>query len=144
MTATVVDTSAILASLDEGYAEHRAIAALIEREPGPFVVSPMIVTEADYMLFRRLGAGAARRFAADIVSEAYELAEWTPEDHARTLAICDRYSNEKDYLGMADASNAVLADRYRTTQILTLDQRHFRTVQPLWGAEHFVILPYDT
>lgn len=143
MTAIVVDTSAILASLDEAYSQHRAITALIEREAGPFVVSPMIVTEADYMLFRRLGAAAARRFAADIVSEAYELAEWAAEDHARALGICDRYSDEKDYLGMADASNAVLADRYRTTRILTLDQRHFRALQPLWGAEHFVILPYD-
>lgn len=143
MTAIVVDTSAILASFDEEYAEHVAIAGVVDQESGPFVLSPMIVAEADYVLWSRLGAAAARRFAADIVSEAYELAEWTPEDHAIALGICDRYSDEKDYLAMADASNVVLADRYRTASILTLDQRHFRALQPLWGAGHFVVLPYD-
>lgn len=28
-------------------------------------------------------------------------------------------------------------------QILTLDQRHFRALHPLWGADYFTILPYD-
>jgi uncharacterized protein len=47
------------------------------------------------------------------------------------------------YVGVADASNVVLADRYRTTRLLTLDQRHFRVLRPLWGAEAFTLLPFD-
>jgi hypothetical protein len=33
--------------------------------------------------------------------------------------------------------------RYRTTRMLTLDQRHLRRLRPLRGAEYFAILPYD-
>ena len=42
MTAIIVDTSAILASLDEAYAEHEAIAAIIAGADGLLVVSPMV------------------------------------------------------------------------------------------------------
>ncbi|MFC6086943.1 PIN domain-containing protein [Sphaerisporangium aureirubrum] len=144
MKAVVVDTSAILAIFDEAYDEHASIADLLSGTTERLIVSPLIVAEADYMLWSRLGVAAARRFAEDIVSEAYELAEWTADDHAAALAVTGQYQDVKDYIGVADASNVVLADRYRTTRLLTLDQRHFRRLRPLWGADHFVLLPYDS
>jgi predicted nucleic acid-binding protein len=143
VTAVIVDTSVILAILDESYAEHPAIARTLAQADDLLVVSPMVVAEADYMLASRLGPKAARRFAADIASEAYELGEWTSTEHAAALAVIDRQGDDSDYLGIADASNVILADRYRTTTILTLDQRHFRRLRPLWGASHFTLLPYD-
>jgi predicted nucleic acid-binding protein len=144
MTAIIVDTSAVLASLDEAYAEHAAIARTLARHDGPLVVSPLVAAEADYMLHTRLGAAAARQFAADIAAEAYEMPVWTASDHAEALEITSRESGDDNYIGMADAANVVLADRYRTTQVLTLDQRHFRRLRPLWGADHFSLLPYDS
>lgn len=143
MSAAIVDTSAILALFDETYAEHAALAMFVAATDGPLVVSPMIVAEADYMLQTRLGIDAARQFAADVAAEAYELAEWTSSDHASAITVIDRFSGDKDYIGVADASNVVLADRHRTTTVLTLDQRHFRNLRPLWGAPHFTLLPYD-
>jgi predicted nucleic acid-binding protein len=144
MTAIVVDTSAILAIFDEAYAEHRAIAKVVQDSSALLVVSPMVVAEADYMLATRLGPRAARQFAGDIVSEAYELAEWSSADHAVALSVIDSQGDDGDYLGVADASCVVLADRHRTTTILTLDQRHFRRLRPLWGADHFTVFPYDS
>jgi predicted nucleic acid-binding protein len=143
VTAIVVDTSAILAIFDESYAEHPAVARALTNAEDLLVVSPMVVAEADYMLASRFGAKAARRFASDIASEAYDLAEWTSSDHAAALAVIVGQGEDKDYLGIADASNVILADRHRTTTILTLDQRHFRRLRPLWGASHFTLLPYD-
>jgi uncharacterized protein len=143
MTAIIVDTSAVLASLDEAYAEHKAIAEVVAAADGPLVVSPMVAAESDYMLYTRLGAAAARQFAADVAAEAYELPEWTATDHAAALDVINRNSDDSNYIGIADAANVVLADRYRTTQLLTLDQRHFRRLQPLWGVGHFSLLPYD-
>lgn len=143
MSAIIVDTSAILASLDEAYAEHQAIARILATADGPLVVSPMVVAESDYMLYSRLGAVAARQFAADVAAEAYELPEWTAADHAEALDVISRNSDDSNYIGIADAANVVLADRYRTTRLLTLDQRHFRRLRPLWGADHFSVLPYD-
>jgi uncharacterized protein len=46
-------------------------------------------------------------------------------------------------LGLADASLLVLAARYETRRILTLDDRAFRTVKPLQGGA-FAVLPADT
>jgi uncharacterized protein len=143
MTAIIVDTSAVLASLDEAYAEHEAIAAVLAATDGLLVVSPMVAAESDYMLYRRLGAAAARQFAADVAAEAYELPEWTATDHAVALDVINRNSDDSNYIGITDAANVVLADRYRTTRLLTLDQRHFRRLRPLWGADHFTLLPYD-
>ncbi|MEV6137150.1 PIN domain-containing protein [Nocardia sp. NPDC051990] len=144
MTALIVDTSAILAVFDEVHPEHSAIARILGEADDLLVVSPFIVAEADYMLSSRLGADAARSFGQDVVTGAYELAEWSAEDHAVAAAITSKFDGPKDYIGIADASNVVLADRYRTTVMVTLDQRHFRQLRPLWGADHFTLLPYDT
>jgi len=43
---------------------------------------------------------------------------------------------------VADASVAVIAAKARTTNLLTLDERHFRCIRPLWG-EVFSLLPAD-
>ena len=96
------------------------------------------------MLHSRLGAAAARKFAADVAAEAYELPEWTAGDHAVALDVISRHSDDASYIAIADASNVVLADRYRTTRLLTLDQRHFRRLRPLRGADHFSLLPVDS
>ena len=92
-------------------------------------------------------AGRAGRQAQAIAQarqdEAYELAEWNAADHAAAIAVMDRCKDPDDYIGVADAANVVLADTYRTTRLLTLDQRHFRALRPLWGADYFTILPYD-
>lgn len=143
MSAIVVDTSAILAIFDEAYGEHSQLAKIIAETSSTLVVSPLVVAEADYMLLSRLGSAAAREFASDIASEAYELAEWSAADHAAALAVMDQYGTQNDYIGVADAANVVLADTYRTTEIMTLDQRHFRALRPLWGAGYFTLLPYD-
>ena len=45
-------------------------------------------------------------------------------------------------IGLADASIVVLAARYGTTRVLTLDERHFRVMRPLNGKA-FTILPAD-
>jgi predicted nucleic acid-binding protein len=59
---------------------------------------------------RRLGHQAARRFADDIASEAYELAEWSSAGHAAALMVMDRYGDQNDYTRVADAANVILAD----------------------------------
>jgi predicted nucleic acid-binding protein len=138
----IVDTSAILALFDEAYSEHKKLARIIEETDERLVVSPMIVAEADYMLYTRLGSRAAQDFASDVAGGAYDLAGWTSNHHAAALAITTQYG--QDYVGIADASIVVIADRERTNRIMTLDQRHFRTLRPLWSFDSFVLLPYDS
>jgi len=45
-------------------------------------------------------------------------------------------------IGLTDASIAVLAERYGTNRVLTLDERHFRALK-LAGGKPFVVLPED-
>ncbi len=43
-------------------------------------------------------------------------------------------------IGVADASIVVLAERYRTRAIASLDRRHFDVLRPLDGG-YFEVLP---
>lgn len=43
-------------------------------------------------------------------------------------------------IGLADASNVVLAERYRTRTIVTLDHRHFDVLRPLSGGRLRILL----
>ncbi len=45
-------------------------------------------------------------------------------------------------LGLADASIVVLAERYETNRVLTLDHRHFRALRTSRGTP-FAVLPAD-
>ena len=54
--------------------------------------------------------------------------------------VVERYSDLR--IGLADASIVVLAAKYGTTRVLTLDERHFRAMRPL-HADAFTILPAD-
>jgi uncharacterized protein len=45
---------------------------------------------------------------------------------------------------LADAVGVILADRYKTDRIFTLDQRDYRAIEPLTpGMKAFRILPAD-
>ncbi|SDD22710.1 PIN domain-containing protein [Glycomyces harbinensis] len=143
MTTAILDTGAIIALFDNSYDEHEPLLEAIAASGAPPVVSPFIVAEADFMLKTRYDAAAATRFNEDVAIGAYELASWTVHDHAEALQVIQSFNGD-DYIGIADASNVVLADRYRTTSIMTTDQRHFRKLQPIWGPDYFTLLPYDS
>jgi predicted nucleic acid-binding protein len=59
---------------------------------------------------------------------------------AQARSVIAKYHDLK--IGLADASIVVLAARYMTTRVLTLDLRHFRAMEPLQGGS-FTILPTD-
>jgi len=87
--------------------------------------------------------GAIAEYLDDLTSGAYEIADLDVDDLriARGLAAA-QYRDLK--IGMTDALNAVLADRYDTNEILTTDQRHFRAITPLSRRfDAFRLLPAD-
>jgi predicted nucleic acid-binding protein len=59
-------------------------------------------------------------------------------DVAAATEIVERYRDQE--LGLADASIVVLAERYGTTDVLTLDERHFRVLRTQDGRA-FRLLP---
>ncbi len=102
------------------------------------MVSPYVVAELDYLLGTRAGVDAELAVLAELARGAYVLPELGPADIGRAATVIRRYRDQA--IGIADASIVVLADRYGTRRILTLDHRHFDVLRPLSGGR-FTVLP---
>ena len=133
-----MDTSALLAYLDTDEPDHQAVAAILEEAHEPLVVSPYVIAELDYLVASRLGIRAELAVLAELAGGAWELAAIDGEGMKDARAVVERYADQR--IGVADASNVVLAARYQTQTIVTLDRRHFDVVRPLSGGR-FMVLP---
>ncbi|GGP04818.1 PIN domain-containing protein [Nonomuraea glycinis] len=136
----VLDTSGAFAAIDGAAEEHQAARRVLENERGPILLSPFVLAELDYMLLTRISLRAELSYLQEVADGVYDLMPMTRHEIVETVDIVERYADMK--VGVADASIAVLAARYRTTRVLTLDQRHFRAMKPLWG-DAFTVLPAD-
>jgi hypothetical protein len=134
----ICDTSGLLAYFDASDAHNAQMAAVIEVETGPFVVSPYVVAELDHLLAARRGVPAELAALAELSSGAWDLAKFDAADLGDACAVVERYQDQE--IGVADASLVVLADRYRTDRLLTLDRRHFHVVRTTAGKS-FKLLP---
>lgn len=140
----VADTSALFAAFDADQDEHRSALAVMEEET--LVISPLVLTELDHLVHRDLGFPAAMQVTdalmARMIDGRYRLAELKHVDLAAAQEIRAKYEGLR--LDLADAVGVVLADRFRTDSIFTLDQRDFRAIEPLTnGIKSFRILPAD-
>jgi predicted nucleic acid-binding protein len=136
----VLDTSGLLAAIDGSQRLHRAAADVLRTVPGPRVLSPFVLAELDYLLTRRVSTSAAAALLGEVATGAYRLEAFDQNDVSRAGEIIERYRDLE--IGLTDASLVVLAERYRTWDLLTLDERHFRAVTGPDGRA-FRILPAD-
>ena len=124
----IADTSGLLALLNRREPAHEAVSRLVKSRSDLLVVSPYVVAELDYLVATRLASGA------------YELTAMPVESVRAAAEIVDTYCDQD--VGITDASLVVLAHRFETTELLTLDHRHFSVMRPLGGG-HFTLLPED-
>jgi uncharacterized protein len=75
-----------------------------------------------------------------VTSGAYDLAQLTAAEVGKCVEVGRAYGDAG--IGLADASLVVLAARARTRSLLTLDERHFRSLLPQQGGA-FRLLPAD-
>jgi uncharacterized protein len=136
----VLDTSGLLAALDPDQRHHERASRVLQADPGPFLLSPFILAELDYLLLTRVGPPAERALLDEVAGGAYDLVPVDASHVAQAVSLIGRYKELR--IGLADASVAVVAAMARTTRLLTLDERHFRAMRPLWG-EAFELLPAD-
>lgn len=136
----IADTSGLIAAFGVDSDRHRQARAAFENDPGPVILSPFVLAELDYLLLSRAGVKAELQLLQEVAGGVYELASFGRADVSRAAQVAERYADLR--LGLADASIIVLADRYRTTRLLTFDERHFRAVRPL-SAPAFTLLPAD-
>ena len=136
----IVDTSGLLAYFDPKDARHAAVRTIMAETRPPRILSPFVLAEADYLVSECIGQHASLLLIEDVIRGAYRLEAFSPTDLAAARAIMTRYANLN--VGLTDASLVVLADRFSTDEVLTLDERHFRTMRGMDGRA-FRLLPAD-
>ncbi len=135
----VVDASGILSALDAGDRHHRSSLDAL-RNSGPRLLSPMILTEVDYLLATRSGRRAQTAFLDDVAAGVYHLEPFAQDDVNEARDILRRYDSLD--IGLVDASLVVIARRHGVHDLLTLDERHFRIVLGP-DDQPFRLLPAD-
>ncbi|MHB8287675.1 MAG: PIN domain-containing protein [Acidimicrobiales bacterium] len=134
----VCDTSGLLAYFDASDTYCARVSSVIEADPGPFVVSPYVVAELDYLLATRSGEHAEVIAMTELSEGAWEIPSFGQSDLRYACSVIERYQDQG--IGVADASLVILAKRYRTDRLLTLDHRHFRMIRTVEGRP-FTLLP---
>jgi hypothetical protein len=136
----ILDTSGLLAAIDASQHRHLAAAAALREAGPPWVLSPFVLAELDYLVLTRVGVDAERALLSEVGRGVYRLESSGSEDIEAAERVIARYRGLG--IGLADASIAVLTARYGVRDVLTLDERHFRTMRGP-GGRPFRILPAD-
>jgi len=136
----VVDTSVIVAYMNSADDAHGLVVSWFDDVDDDLATTPLIVAEVDHLVGVRGTPAALTALRSDLAAGAY-LVEWWPGAIAAAVNVAERYSDMG--LGLADASLVALAERLETTEVATLDERHFRAVRPLVGGKAFRLLPAD-
>ncbi|MFE2554655.1 PIN domain-containing protein [Streptomyces sp. NPDC059352] len=142
----IADTNALyrlFTPKDPLHAGHVAALARV----GHLVVSPMVLTELDYLLTERVGARASMNALDFIARQAearrFEVADVRP--HLRgAMAVMRGHEDASGGrgVGLADAMNVALAAAFQTADVFTSDA-HFRMMRPLTAHGAFRLLPDD-
>lgn len=136
----LLDTSGLFAALSATQPEHERARRALEDASRPYLLSPFVLAELDYLVATRAGVGAELALLDEIAAGVYELCSFGSRDVAEARDLVRKYSDLG--IGLADASIVVLAGRFGTKRVLTLDQRHFRALRPPGGGS-FLVLPAD-
>jgi len=136
----LLDTSGLLSAIDASQRYHAECAAALSKASPPLLLSPFVLAELDYLLSRHVGSAAQSALLDEVARGAYQLEPFAAADVAAAKEVLERYPRLR--IGLADASLVVLADRHRTRDILTLDERHFRALRAR-AKKRFRLLPLD-
>lgn len=130
-----LDTSGLLAYIRAGDRNHQACRAVIEKDPGPYIIPVAILAEIAYMIEATLAPAVELGFLAELRDGAYQL-DWNEVDVARVQQLIQRYHDLP--LGFADAVVIACGERNRG-RVLSTDFRHFPVVARSEGT--ITVLP---
>ena len=134
----IVDTGPLVATADRDDPDHEACQTLLEGSVGPLVTTGLVIAEAAFLIARQVGPAGEAALIADVaegrlVVDGLGSADWT-----RIGELVEGYADLG--LGATDASVIALAERHRSSEIATLDRRHFHVVRP-GHVDGFTLLP---
>lgn len=124
----VVDTGPLVAAADRDDVAHRLARTLLSELAGPLIVPTPVLTEAEYLIRRRVDPTTARNLVADTVAGTLTHMPLEARDLERALAVMDSHPGIE--LGLADATVVAVAERLKAKALFTFDHRDFRRVRP--------------
>lgn len=136
----LLDTSGLLSAIDRSQRHHVAARRALEAAAPPWILSPFVLAELDYLLATRVSQDAERALLGEVGRAVYRLETFDAGDIESAERLIGRYRELE--IGLADASLVVLANRYGVRDLLSLDERHFRTLRGP-GGRPFRLLPAD-
>jgi hypothetical protein len=136
----LLNTSGLLSALDESQRHHHECAALLGEASPLLLLSPFVLAELDYLLMRHVGRRAQAALLEEVARGAYQLEPFGAADVVHAKEVLAQHADLE--IGLADASIVVLARRHGVTEVLTLDQPHFRAIR-IERRRRFKILPFD-
>lgn len=134
----IIDTSVLFALLVRSDPHHEVVVEAVQARNDDLVVSPLVLAELDHLLRTRGGSAAELAGMRELASGAWHIPAFTTEDLADTMHVVEKFADLD--IGATDASLVVLAQRFRTHTIATLDRRHFGALRALDGKP-FEIVP---
>jgi predicted nucleic acid-binding protein len=137
----LLDTSGLLAAIDSSQRTHSQAASALASASPPRLLSPFVLAELDYLLATRVGEHAEHALLTEVAAGSYRLEPFGADGVAAALAVMQQYADL--HVGLADASVVVLGVRHGCLDVLTLDERHFRTLRGPNGQQ-FRVLPADS
>jgi predicted nucleic acid-binding protein len=135
----LLDTSGLVAALFPDQKKHSECAAVLANALPPRILSPFVLAELDHLILKYDTVQTELLLLDEVARGTYELPPIRREDVAQTMSTIKAYHDLN--IGLADASLVILAKRYNCRDILTLDERRFRTLE--FGRRPFRILPAD-
>ena len=136
----LLDTSGLLAALFPDQRLHKECAAALRDAEPPRILSPFVLAELDYLILKYAGVEVELMFLDKVRRGVYDLADVDSYEMADVQAVIKKYASL--CVGLADAATVLLAEKYKTRNILTLDERHFRAMKTA-SRKSFRILPAD-
>lgn len=140
MKPLLLDTGPLVALLDRNDSYHRWVAPRFGSLTGPLVTSGAVVTEATFFLQNvKDGIACLFEFLANPRIHIFDC--FKPSKLEAAAVLMHRYADTP--MDFADATLVVLAGELETKQVLTLDERGFRTYRYGRNAFFHLVLQDD-
>jgi predicted nucleic acid-binding protein len=136
-TPVIADTGFVVALLNRLDARHSEVTTVYAQQQ-QILLPQTVLAEVAYLLGRNAGGKTVIAFLQGLPASRFRLVALTDQDITRVAEILADYLDSR--IDFVDASVMAVAERYRSTKILTLDQRDFRLFRPK-HCHSFELLP---
>lgn len=89
----ILDTSGLLAAIDASQGQHAAAVVALRAADPPWVLSPFVLAELDYLLGTRVGQEAERALLAEVGRGVYRLEAFDADDVSAAERVIARYAD---------------------------------------------------